>query len=304
MARANAVDCKRFFARGDAGLKRKRMEERHRQENFRVDAAKRVARAQTATKETGAAGRKRKAALPPEAYMYLLNPLMEAGGTAPKRQGTGYGNASLKPRKAARAKEKAMAKPPPSTKVPQPTKSGKRRTGRQLRQLAAERPLARLKRKRRQPKRAAAPRAEQLAAAGLGGDLEAAAREEEEELLRAETEAAEAEAAAARRREREADLQLLFKEQETQRVAEAAAAVVRAAKVEASRLAARDQAEWLRAKEKVELETCAPHNTAQQHNALAPQHTAPQLSTLHHTPRSLVLSLLCAGRPSNLGGGS
>ena len=54
-----------------------------------------MVRAQTATKEFGAAGRKRKLELPPEAYMYLLNPLVEAGGLAPKRQGTGYGNTSL-----------------------------------------------------------------------------------------------------------------------------------------------------------------------------------------------------------------
>ena len=164
LARASAVDRKRYFTRGEAGLKRKRAAERQRQEDFKVDAAKRMVRAQTATKEVGAAGRKRKLELPPEAYMYLLNPLVEAGGVAPKRQGTGYGNTSLTKRKAAHAKEKAMAKPPPRAKVPQPTKSGKRRTARQLRQLGTERPLPPLKKsKRKQPKRAAAPDAEQLA---------------------------------------------------------------------------------------------------------------------------------------------
>ena len=256
LARASAVDCKRYFSRGEAGLKRKCAAERLRQEEFKVDAARRMARAQTATKEVGAAGRKRKAVLPPEAYMYLLNPLVEAGGIAPKRQGTGYGNTSLKKRKSIRAKEKPMAKPPPRAKVPQPTRSGKRRTERQLRQLGTERPLPQLKKSRKKrPKRAAAPNADQLASAGLADELDAAAHIEEEELRRAEAEAAEVEAAAERRREREADLQKLFEQQAAQREAEAAAAAERAAEEAADRTAAAERAELLRAHERVELET-------------------------------------------------
>lgn len=256
LARANAVSRTRYFARGDAGLKRQRTKERQRQESFRVDAAKRVVRAQTATKEVGETGRKRKAELPPEAYMYLLNPLVEAGGTAPKRQGTGYGNASLKARKTAASKEKAAAQPPPGVKAPKPTKSGKPRTERQLRQLAAERPLPKPKPKpkRKQPARATAPSTEQLAAVGLTDELDAAAREEEEALQRREAEAAEAEAAAQRKREREADLQRLFQEQAAQRAADEAAAAARATKDEADQAAARKRADHMRAQERVELE--------------------------------------------------
>ena len=245
---------KRFFARGEKSLKRMFQADKGKQEGFKMAAAGRMVVSQTATKELGEGGRKRRAEAPPEAYMYLLNALVEPGGEAAKRRGTGYGNDALKVKKSTHTKERKAAAPPPRIAVPKPTKSGGRRTERQLRQLAADRPMPKPKLARKRPARAAAPSAEQLASAGLAAELDTAAAEAEVELRREEAEAIAAAAEVQRREEREADLQRHWVAQAAQREAAAAVAAERERAAAVDREAALAKAEQIRAHERVELE--------------------------------------------------
>lgn len=245
----------RFFARGENCLKRAFQVAKVEQEGFKTAAAARVVVAQTATKELGQGGRKRKAEATPEAYMYLLNPLVEAGGQAAKLRGTGYGNDALKVKQSKHKREKVAAAPPLSTTVPKPTKSGKRRTERQLRQLAANRPPPKLKGKRKQqPKRVAAPSAEQMASAGIAAELDTAAEEAEAELRREEAEGMAAAEEERKQQEHEADMQQHWAAQAAHREAAAAAKREHECAAAKDREAAIAKAEKMRAHERVELE--------------------------------------------------
>ena len=116
------------------------------------------------------------------------------------------------------ATEKKLARPPPGVSVPEPTRSGKRRTERHLRQLSCERPT------RTAPTRAAAPRAAQLAAAEVEDEDNHMDTDDDDEshLQAAEQHAAEQAAFQARQEARRAELLRDGAEQARCREAEAA----------------------------------------------------------------------------------
>ena len=175
LKRAKAMDPKRFATGGDSSLTRLYAQESAAGESFKAKAARRSVVAQTASCAVGqGCGQRRKAVAPPEAYRGLLNQLVEAGAKAPKRQGTGYGNDALKKKAKTVADAKRAAQPPPGTTVPKPTKSGKRRTERQLRQLAVGAERAVPKPKARRAKKAATATAS--ANVGVQDELDQAAR--------------------------------------------------------------------------------------------------------------------------------
>ena len=177
LVRASAVDRKRYFQRGPLSMVQLHWEERQKQAQFRNVGAERKLRAQTLTCVVCPSGRKRKAAAPPEAFMYLLNPLLPFGAPLPpKRRGTGYGNDALKVKRKGEGKRKAEAAPPLSSKVVKVNKTGRRKTPAQLRAAAAPKPLPPLKKKRKAPQRKAAVAVEQT----LDEQLAATARDEEE----------------------------------------------------------------------------------------------------------------------------
>ena len=128
LVRAHAVDRKRYFERGPLSLVQLHWEERQAQEKFRRASAVRKLRAQTQTCAICPTGRKRKLVKPPEAFMYLLNPLLPVGAPAPKMtRAKGYGNDALKAKRATNGKRKADAAPPPRCVVPKlNTKTGRR----------------------------------------------------------------------------------------------------------------------------------------------------------------------------------
>ena len=191
LVRANAIDRRRYFQRGPLALVQLHWEERQRQQKFRHGAAERKLRAQTQTCIVCPSGRKRKAVAPPEAFMYLLNPLLPVGATAPKRRGTGLGNDALKGKKSNHKKQREALKPPPGTVVPKQNVSGRRMSEKQLRKAAAPKAILPLKRARKKaPLRAAAAAAtvsmmEQLQTA----QQEAAEAERQETQRQAEAEA-------------------------------------------------------------------------------------------------------------------
>jgi hypothetical protein len=221
LVRAFAVDRKRYFERGLLSLVQLHWEERQAQEKFRRASAARKLRAQTQTCAVCPGGRKRKVVAPPEAFMYLLNPLLPIGASAPKTaRGTGYGNDALKVKRKTNGKRKAVAAPPLSSKIQKVKKNGQRLGPTLLRKAAAPKPLPALKRPRKQPQRKAAVAAvltmdEQLAAAA---QAEAEAEVQEARLQ------AEAEAAAQQLEQRRVETLRSLVEHRERVAAEAAAA--------------------------------------------------------------------------------
>ena len=218
LQKAKEIDRRRYFTRGEEGLKRKHYIERMASEGFRHGAAKRTVEAQGATCCYSAAGKKRRVEAPPQAYLKLLNPPLTPGAKAKARQGTGYSKAALTCKQKVAATEKKLARPPPGVSVPEPTRSGKRRTERHLRQLSCERPT------RTAPTRAAAPRAAQLAAAEVEDEDNHMDTDDDDEshLQAAEQHAAEQAAFQARQEARRAELLRDGAEQARCREAEAA----------------------------------------------------------------------------------
>ena len=96
LARAEAIDRKRYFQRRPFSLAQLHWEERQSQEKIRAAAATRKMRAQIQTSAVCPSGRQRKSVPPPEAYMYLLNPLLPIGSPSPNTRARGYGNDALK----------------------------------------------------------------------------------------------------------------------------------------------------------------------------------------------------------------
>ena len=205
LQKAREVDRQRYFSRGDEGLMRKHNAERKAGEVFRRGAAKRTAEAQAATCNYAPSGKKRKVEASPEAYLTLLNPLLAPGEKAKARHGTGYGNAALTCKSKVAVAKKRFAKPPPGVAAPKPTRSGRRRSERQLRQLSGE-PALQRRRTRESIPRKAAPKADELAAAGLQDQLDEAAAEHEARLSKAEAQAAEEASFSARQAARREEL--------------------------------------------------------------------------------------------------
>ena len=220
LVRANQVDHKRYFQRGPLALAQLHWEERQRQQRFRASAADLKLRAQTLTSAVCPSGQKRKAVAPPEAWLYLLNPLLEAGAEALKRKGTGYGNDALKAKRSTEKKRRVALKPPPGTVVPVKNLSGRRMSEKQLRRAAAPKAVVPLKRKRAAPARAATA----AAVASMEEQLQVAAREEAEAEQQEAQRQAEAEATAQRLEGARQETARVLAEHQARVRAEAAAA--------------------------------------------------------------------------------
>ena len=187
---------------------------------------------------------------PPEAFMYLLNPLLPIGAPAPKRRDKGYSNDALKAKRKVNGKRKAETAPPLASKVVQVSKTGRRKSPANLWKAAAPVPLPPLKRKRQAPKRKAAAAAEQTMAT-MAEQLAAADRDEAEAQQQEAQRQVEAEAAAQRLEEMREETARSLAAHREQVAAEAAAAEAARAAAASAQQESRERA---RARDLQEIE--------------------------------------------------